>query len=139
MQACGAKGRVQLESTRELVTWDTASGTLRSSIPSVYSYWHKSELTEALNQPKARNCLQRRIIIETITPEIDFAQAVHGLFDLSGQVAFVPGGYGGIGQAIAAKLGEQGAIVIGTATSQGGADSISKTLVDADVAGLSRF
>ena len=36
----------------------------------------------------------------------------HGLFDLSGKVAFVPGGYGGIGAAIAWGLARHGAEVI---------------------------
>jgi 3-oxoacyl-[acyl-carrier protein] reductase len=57
------------------------------------------------------------------------------MFDLKDKICLVTGATRGIGQAIAAKLGEQGAIVIGTATSQGGADSISKTLVDANVTG----
>ena len=38
---------------------------------------------------------------DQITPEIDFKSELSGLFDLSGQVAYVPGGYGGIGEAIA--------------------------------------
>jgi gluconate 5-dehydrogenase len=35
-----------------------------------------------------------------------------GLFDLGGKVAFVPGGYGGIGSAIAQALARQGALVV---------------------------
>ena len=50
--------------------------------------------------------------MEPITPEIDFASELTGLFDLSGQVAFVPGGYGGIGEAIAWGLALHGAKVI---------------------------
>lgn len=57
------------------------------------------------------------------------------MFDLKDKICLVTGATRGIGQAIAAKLGEQGAIVIGTATSQGGADSISKTLADASISG----
>ena len=34
-----------------------------------------------------------------------------GIFDLSGKVAFIPGGYGGIGAALAAGLARQGASV----------------------------
>ena len=37
----------------------------------------------------------------SITPRIDFARELAGLFDLTGKVAFLPGGYGGIGAAIA--------------------------------------
>lgn len=50
--------------------------------------------------------------METITPEIDFVSELAGLFDLGGQVAFVPGGYGGIGEAIAWGLALHGARVI---------------------------
>jgi NAD(P)-dependent dehydrogenase (short-subunit alcohol dehydrogenase family) len=50
--------------------------------------------------------------METITPEIDFATELKGLFDLGGQVAFVPGGYGGIGEAIAWGLAMHGASVV---------------------------
>ena len=47
---------------------------------------------------------------------------------LSGEIALVTGASRGIGAAIAAALAEAGATVVGTATSQGGADGISKTL-----------
>ncbi|MCZ6577783.1 MAG: hypothetical protein O6927_00285 [Gammaproteobacteria bacterium] len=47
--------------------------------------------------------------MDTITPEIDFTTELTGLFDLSGQVALVPGGYGGIGEAIAWGLALHGA------------------------------
>lgn len=46
-----------------------------------------------------------------IAPLLDFSKALSGLFDLSGQVAYVPGGYGGIGEAIAWGLAQQGAAV----------------------------
>ena len=54
---------------------------------------------------------------------------------LSGQIALVTGASRGIGQAIAMALGKAGATVIGTATSQAGADNISKYLQDADIGG----
>ncbi|MBT6209529.1 MAG: 3-oxoacyl-ACP reductase FabG [Woeseia sp.] len=47
---------------------------------------------------------------------------------ISGQVALVTGASRGIGAAIAAALVAAGAIVIGTATSEGGAEKISVTL-----------
>lgn len=50
-------------------------------------------------------------------------------------VAFVTGASRGIGQAIAFALGKAGATVVGTATSQKGADAISQALSDAGVKG----
>lgn len=38
---------------------------------------------------------------DQITPELDASQSLGGMFDLIGQVAFIPGGYGGLGEAIA--------------------------------------
>lgn len=46
-----------------------------------------------------------------ITPRIAFTQELSGLFDLAGKVAYVPGGYGGIGEAIAWALALAGAKV----------------------------
>jgi len=49
------------------------------------------------------------------------------MFDLNNKICLVTGATRGIGKAIARQLGAQGATVIGTATSQSGADSISAT------------
>lgn len=49
---------------------------------------------------------------------------------LDGQVALVTGASRGIGAQIAAALGAAGARVVGTATSEGGADAISTALAD---------
>jgi len=47
--------------------------------------------------------------------------------NLSGKVALITGASRGIGQAISLTLGKNGATVIGTATSESGANAISKT------------
>ena len=54
---------------------------------------------------------------------------------LDGKLALVTGASRGIGQAIALTLGEAGATVIGTATSEVGANNISKILVDKNING----
>jgi 3-oxoacyl-[acyl-carrier protein] reductase len=54
---------------------------------------------------------------------------------LDGKIALITGASRGIGKAIALTLGGSGATVIGTATSQVGADSISKMLVDKKISG----
>lgn len=46
-----------------------------------------------------------------ITPRIDFKAELSGLFSLKGKTAYVPGGYGGIGEAIAWALALAGANV----------------------------
>ncbi len=54
---------------------------------------------------------------------------------LQGQIALVTGASRGIGQAIALELGRQGATVIGTATSDNGAATISDYLAAAGIKG----
>lgn len=54
---------------------------------------------------------------------------------LENQIAFVTGASRGIGRAIAEGLGSQGATVVGTATTQAGADAISERLAAAGIRG----
>ena len=54
---------------------------------------------------------------------------------IDGKVALVTGASRGIGKAIALELGQQGAIVLGTATTEAGAAQIRQALSDAGVAG----
>ncbi len=54
---------------------------------------------------------------------------------LNGKLVLVTGASRGIGQAIALTLGEAGATVIGTATSEIGANNISKILADKNIHG----
>ncbi|WP_434458718.1 3-oxoacyl-ACP reductase FabG [Stutzerimonas urumqiensis] len=55
--------------------------------------------------------------------------------NLQGKVALVTGASRGIGQAIALELGRQGALVIGTATSEAGAERIGAVLREAGLQG----
>jgi 3-oxoacyl-[acyl-carrier protein] reductase len=56
--------------------------------------------------------------------------------ELQGKVALVTGASRGIGQAIALELGRRGAIVIGTATSDAGAEKITGTLSQNGIKGV---
>ena len=55
--------------------------------------------------------------------------------NLDGKIVLVTGASRGIGQAIALSLGNAGATVIGTATSDNGAAAISDTLKDNNIVG----
>ncbi len=55
---------------------------------------------------------------------------------LENEVALVTGASRGIGKAIAVALGKQGAIVVGTATSESGAEAISAYLAENGIKGM---
>ena len=55
---------------------------------------------------------------------------------LENEIAFVSGASRGIGMEIALELGRQGAIVVGTATSESGAENISNYLKDNEIKGI---
>lgn len=54
---------------------------------------------------------------------------------LDGEIALVTGASRGIGQAIARELGQRGAVVIGTATTDAGAEAIAQDLCERGVSG----
>ena len=64
----------------------------------------------------------------SITPELDARKSLSNLFDLSGQVAFVPGGYGGLGEAIAYGLALQGARVVVAGRDGKKADTLARNV-----------
>ena len=55
--------------------------------------------------------------------------------DLKDEISLVTGASRGIGASIADLFGQQGSIVIGTATSQEGADKITKRFLDMKIEG----
>ena len=73
-----------------------------------------------------------------ITPKVDFTAELDGLFDLKDQVAFLPGGYGGLGEAIAWGLALRGARVAIAGRDAAKAENLAAALREAghDAVGL---
>lgn len=68
---------------------------------------------------------------DRIAPVVDFETELAGQFRLDGKVAFLPGGYGGIGEAIAWSLALAGARVIVAGRSRDKADAFAGSLNEA--------
>jgi NAD(P)-dependent dehydrogenase (short-subunit alcohol dehydrogenase family) len=68
---------------------------------------------------------------DRIKPPLDVAKDLSRLFDLSGQIAFVPGGTGGLGEAIAWGLAQSGAAVVVAGRERGKADDLAAALTKA--------
>lgn len=66
--------------------------------------------------------------MDRITPTIDFATELTKLFDMRDKVVFVPGGYGGIGEAIAWALALAGAHVTVAGRDAGKAGQLASAL-----------
>ncbi len=66
--------------------------------------------------------------MDRITPTIDFAAELANLFDMRGKVVFIPGGYGGIGEAIAWSLALAGAHVTVAGRDAGKAEGLASAL-----------
>ena len=68
--------------------------------------------------------------MDRITPETDFDAELHDLFRVDDKVAWLPGGYGGIGEAIAWGLAKQGAKVVISGRDAGRAQALADAIVD---------
>ncbi len=66
--------------------------------------------------------------MDQITPELDFQNDLANLFDLSGKVAYIPGGYGGIGEAIAWGMAIRGCTVVVSGRSREKAETLAAAI-----------
>jgi len=69
--------------------------------------------------------------VESITPVIDFKAELDGLFRLDGKVAYLPGGYGGLGEAIAWGLAGSGARIVVSGRNAQKAERLAHSLREA--------
>ncbi len=69
--------------------------------------------------------------MDQITPQEDFTKALDGLFRIDGKVAWLPGGYGGIGEAIAWGLAMHGATVVISGRDADKAETLAQSIRDA--------
>lgn len=68
---------------------------------------------------------------DRVTPVVDFTRALSGLFDLAGKVAYLPGGYGGIGEAMAWGLAQRGAKIAVAGRDRRKAEALAARLTSA--------
>ena len=66
---------------------------------------------------------------DRIAPVIDFETELSGLFDLEGKLAYLPGGYGGIGEAVAWALAMRGAKVVVSGRDRRKAETLAEALI----------
>ena len=71
------------------------------------------------------------VFTNRITPKVDAVRDLTGLFDLKGKVAFIPGGAGGLGEAIAWGLATHGAAVAIGGRDLAKANTLAAALSDA--------
>lgn len=69
--------------------------------------------------------------MDTITPQVNLNAELAGLNDFTGKVAYVPGGYGGLGEAIAWGLAQRGAKVMVSGRDGAKAQSLARSITQA--------
>src|SRR4051812_628958 len=93
------------------------------------------------SRPQRRSAIRLKIMpskdTTSITPKRDAGQSLSGMFDLDGQVAFIPGGYGGLGEAIAYGLAMHGARVVIGGRDGAKADALARKIHQASGADTS--
>ena len=74
--------------------------------------------------------------MEKITPTIDFSKELADLNDVKGKVVYIPGGYGGLGEAIAWGLALNGAQVVVAGRSKEKAEDMAAQITDAGLSAI---
>ncbi|MHA1553966.1 MAG: SDR family NAD(P)-dependent oxidoreductase [Alphaproteobacteria bacterium] len=69
--------------------------------------------------------------MERISPSVDWQSELPGLFRMDGQVVFMPGGYGGIGEAVAWAMALAGATIVIAGRDEAKAKNLAATLSEA--------
>ena len=82
----------------------------------------------AVKRRGATGAVMRGAKTTRITPLANFDAELASLFDLTGKVALLPGGYGGIGEAIAWGLAQRGAEVVLAGRSKSKAETLARSI-----------